>query len=100
VLPECGPGAGEWGRTVYRPQFSTLDECAAFAALIDAIAFHRQSFPMILCRRIGLARPATSMSGRSTLWQDQVAMDGQPTWSAMTFLNEPEGGGRTSRRPV
>ena len=28
-------------------------------------------------------------------WLDQVTMGGQRTWSAMTFLNEPEAGGRT-----
>jgi prolyl 4-hydroxylase len=29
-------------------------------------------------------------------WLDQVPMGGQRTWSAMTFLNEPEAGGRTN----
>jgi prolyl 4-hydroxylase len=29
-------------------------------------------------------------------WLDQVTMGGQRTWSAMTFLNEPEAGGRTN----
>lgn len=29
-------------------------------------------------------------------WLDQMAMGGQRTWSAMTFLNEPEAGGRTN----
>lgn len=29
-------------------------------------------------------------------WQDQVTMGGQRTWSAMTFLNEPQAGGRTN----
>jgi len=29
-------------------------------------------------------------------WQEQVVMGGQRTWTAMTFLNEPEAGGRTN----
>jgi prolyl 4-hydroxylase len=29
-------------------------------------------------------------------WREQVVIGGQRTWSAMTFLNEPEAGGRTN----
>ena len=29
-------------------------------------------------------------------WRDQVAIGGQRTWSAMAFLNAPDGGGRTN----
>ena len=29
-------------------------------------------------------------------WRNQVPISGQRTWSAMTFLNEPEAGGRTN----
>ena len=29
-------------------------------------------------------------------WQDQIAMGGQRTWTAMAFLNEPAAGGRTN----
>lgn len=29
-------------------------------------------------------------------WRNQVPIGGQRTWSAMTFLNEPEAGGRTN----